>query len=65
MPRLIHFTDHELDTAVELLRVARVHCLDLGASLAQTFPDSPLVERMRQYAESADDLTSQIMAAQQ
>jgi hypothetical protein len=64
MPRLISFTDDELYQTLELLRVARVHCLELAITLHRVFPDSPLVERMRIYADQAQDIISQIEEAQ-
>ena len=59
--RAIILLDHDWDMVVELLQVAKAHCLDLAMTVARTVPHSPLVERMRCYAEQADELMEQIM----
>jgi hypothetical protein len=64
-PRLMSFTDHELDTLLELIRVAKIGCQAIGSQVARTFPDSPLIERMRIYGELADDVAAQIRKAQE
>ena len=60
-PRAITLSSHDWDMAVELLQVAKGHCLDLAVTVSRTFPHSPLAERMRRYAEQADDLVERIM----
>jgi hypothetical protein len=63
MPRIV-FTTAELNSTVELLHVAKVHCLELATSVAKTFPDSPLIERLGIYADQATDLIAQITESQ-
>ena len=62
--RAITLSEHDWTMAVELLQVAKEHCLDLAVLVGKTVPHSPLVERMRCYAEQAEDLIEQIMESQ-
>ena len=64
MPRAITLSGHDWDMAIEMLQVARAHCLDLAVQVSKTVPHSPLVERMRCYAEQADELIEQMMEGQ-
>ena len=63
-PRAVTLSDHNWDMAIELLQMARAHCLDLAVTVSRTVPHSPLVERMRCYAEQADELIEQMMEGQ-
>lgn len=59
----ISFTDEELVLITESLRVAISACADNAAALEELWPTSPLIERLRMWAEHMQDVRARIDAS--